>query len=103
MPQLIKSTEGVRKHDVVMVHQTLVNKQTKEPYVWRWFGLVIHPELTWKHLAVVRVGADTKEGARPLSVNRDDIQVFLLDESEWPDGLHVFTMIRALEGDIDIT
>ena len=103
MPQLIKSTEGVRKHDVVMVHQTLVNKQTKEPYVWRWFGLVVDPVLSWKHLTVMRVGADTKEAARVLSVNRDDTQVFLLDESEWPDGLHVFTMVRALEGDIDIT
>lgn len=100
MPTHIMSTEGVRKHDVVMVHQTLTDKKTKEPYIWRWFGLVTTVTQAW--LGVIRVG-DKELEERRVYPHRHETKLMLLTEEEWPDGLHVFAMVRALEGDIDIS
>lgn len=97
------SSAYVKLGDVLMVHQTLVDRSTKKPFTWKWFGIV--SEVGHYGARCWRVGA---EGERDHEYSvywgggRERMTaVFLLEPSEWPDGVCVWRMKLILEGRIE--
>lgn len=92
--------------DVVIVSRRLFDKQTKQPFTWRHFGVVTSNIGT---RAIRYIVLDEKRRERDSIVwfgedfNEDgaDIHVWYLPEDEWPDGVHAFRTRFILEGRLD--
>lgn len=88
--------------DVLMVAMELQDKQRKgKTFTWRYFALVTK---TFKHGRFVEaLVLDEKEREpRQLAFFREDTTIQLLDESEWPDGVHAFRTKAILDGRVGI-
>jgi hypothetical protein len=89
--------------DVVMVKRK-IEKQGEDTHDWRFFALVVM-SLRREVRAIILDGR-SGEQVRTTNVVYDfldpeNLQLWYLPESEWPDGVHVFRTKLILEGGTD--
>lgn len=89
--------------EVVMVKRKLIDKQTKKPFDWRFFALVLGAQ-RWR---IVLYILDGKHREAPSTMSLAELgdptqtQLWVLPEGEWPDGVHAFRTKLILEGRIE--
>ena len=98
----LTNTVGVGVGDVVIVARHMMDKKPKEPYVWRWFGVVVEVRRTT--LEVIRVGDPDDDPAQGWRISRDDPRTTarLLALDEIPPAIHAWKMREAMLGRLNI-
>ena len=86
--------------DVLMVAQQSTDKVTGKSFTWRWFGVVRRPRLRQADaIPVLHLTHDRFTYAYPSSREMD---ITLLEEEHWPDGVRALRLRAILEGRIDL-
>lgn len=101
MPTLVTHGEQLAHGDVVVVQRDMTDKKTKEPYVWRFFAVVLKAGV--RMVKVYRLGAP--DDAKPefvLDLCELTTTLHKLEPDEWPPGVHALRMAAILDGNIDI-
>jgi hypothetical protein len=101
----------LRAGDVIMVHRKLKDKETKEPFWWKYFAVII--EVRNRHQNLVTHMILDEKYREPMVLYMRDftgdtedpdprLKLWYLPESEWPDGVYAFRTKLILEGRIDL-
>lgn len=102
MAEQVKNGDQVKKGDVLLVTMQLVDKKTKEPFTWRWFGVIV----THGYTAVKLMRLDAEPAAsihNPIIRFADSkTTTTKLEPEEWPPGVHALYMAAILDGKLDI-
>lgn len=97
------SDHQLQPGDVIMVHRKLRDKQTREPFTWKFFAVVTKiPRSNFVFQYVILDEHDRKPTwIYVTDYAGTDFHIWYLDPDEWPDGVHVFRTKMILEGRLD--
>jgi hypothetical protein len=89
---------SLKPGDVVMVRRQMRDKATQKPFTWRFFMVLVY-ENDDDVIEGYVVGNERLKD-QPLTIRADDGRnlVDVLDQSEWPDGVHAFRLSMILRG-----
>lgn len=88
--------------DVIMVHRELKDKQTGEPFTWKYLAMIVDGKRNaLNRILIQHIILDDRDRL-PTTLFLRDARVWYIPEEEWPDGVHVFRTKFILEGRVDI-